>query len=109
MKIFSWNIRDLGNPQAFQALKKILFLHSAQIVFSCETKASVLQMNGIANKLNFDNYFAINYNCRGESLALLWNSGTWVPIKSFSKHHIDAEILTTSGRQMRITGVYGHP
>ena len=109
MKIFSWNIQGLGNPRAFQALKKILLLHGAQIVYLCETKVSVLQMNEIANKLNFDNCFAVNCSGRGGGLALLWNSGTWVQIKSFSKHHIDAEILTTSGRQMRITGVYGHP
>ena len=75
MKIFSWNVRNLGNPRAFQALKKILLLHGAQIVFLCETKVSILQMNGIANKLNFDNCFVVNYNCRGGGLALLWNSG----------------------------------
>ncbi|KAH9776449.1 putative reverse transcriptase/RNA-dependent DNA polymerase [Citrus sinensis] len=70
---------------------------------------SVLQMNGIANKLHFDNCFAVNCSGRGGGLALLWSSGSMVQIKSFSTHHIDAEILTTSGRRMRITGVYGHP
>ena len=84
-------------------------MHGAQIVFLCETKVSVLQMNGIANKLHFDNCFVVNCSGRGGGLALLWSSGSRVQIKSFSTHHIDAEILTTSGRRMRITGVYGHP
>ena len=40
---------------------------------------------------------------------MLWNSETTVQIKSFNKHHIDAEILMVNGKQIRCMGVYGHP
>ncbi|KAH9801140.1 hypothetical protein KPL71_000911 [Citrus sinensis] len=66
-------------------------------------------MNVIGKKLKFDNCFAVSCSGRGGGLALLWNEETCVQIKSFSKHHIDAEVQMANGRQMRCTGVYGHP
>ncbi|KAH9656688.1 reverse transcriptase domain-containing protein [Citrus sinensis] len=60
MNILSWNVQGLGNPRAFQALRKILQLHGAQLVFLCETKVSTMQMNVIASKLSFENCLAVN-------------------------------------------------
>ena len=109
MKIISWNVRSLGNPRTFLALKKIHHMHGPQLVFLCETKPSTTQMNVTGKKLNFDSCFAVSCSGRGGVLALLWNEETCVQIKSFSKHHIDAEVQMANGRQMRCTGVYGHP
>ena len=97
MKIISWNVRGLGNPRAFLALKKILLMHGPQLVFLCETKLSTMQMNVTGKKLKFDNCFAVSCSGRGGGLALLWNEETCVQIKSFSKHHIDAEVRWTMG------------
>ncbi|KAH9734317.1 reverse transcriptase domain-containing protein [Citrus sinensis] len=109
MNILSWNVRGLGNPRAFQALRKILQLHGAQLVFLCETKVSTMQMNVIASKLSFENCLAVNGNRRGCGIAMLWKSDIEVQIKSYSQYHIDAETQMPNRNQMRITGVYGHP
>ena len=74
MNILSWNVRGLGNPRAFQALRKILQWHGAQLVFLCETKVSTMLMNVIANKLSFENCRAVNCNGRGGGIAMLWKS-----------------------------------
>ena len=74
MIILSWNVRGLGNPRAFQALRKILQLHSAQLVFLCETNVSTMQMNVIANKLSFENCLAVSCNGRGDGITMLWKS-----------------------------------
>ncbi|KAL9462178.1 hypothetical protein AB3S75_000224 [Citrus x aurantiifolia] len=49
-------------------------------------------MNGVCNKLNYENCFAVSNTGREGGLAMLWNSETNVQVKSFSKHHIDVEI-----------------
>ncbi|XP_024042189.1 uncharacterized protein LOC127899371 [Citrus sinensis] len=108
MNILSWNVRGIGNPQAFQALRKILQLHGAQLVFLCETKVSTMQMNVIANKLSFENCLAVNVNGRGGGIAMLWKSDIGVQINSYSRHHIDAKTQMPNGNRMRVTGVYGH-
>lgn len=40
---------------------------------------------------------------------MLWNSEKGVNIISFNSYHIDAKVETEDGKQMRSTGVYGHP
>ncbi|XP_024038343.1 uncharacterized protein LOC112097373 [Citrus clementina] len=109
MKILSWNIRGLGNPRMYPALKKILQMHGPHLVFLCETKLKTRQMNEVSRKLNYENCFAVSSIGKGGGLALLWNSETKVQIKSFNKHHIDAEIEMENGKLTRCTGVYGHP
>ncbi|KAL9436888.1 hypothetical protein AB3S75_022853 [Citrus x aurantiifolia] len=109
MKILSWNIRGLGNPRMYLALKKILQVHSPHLVFLCETKLKTMRMNEVSRKLNYENCFAVSSIGKGGGLALLWKSETNVQINSFNQHHIDAEIVMENGKLIRCTGVYGHP
>ncbi|XP_024039545.1 uncharacterized protein LOC112098147 [Citrus clementina] len=109
MKILSWNIRGLGNPRMYLALKKILQVHSPHLVFLCETKLKTMHMNEVSRKLNYENCFAVSSIGKGGGLALLWKSETNVQIKSFNQHHIDAEVVMENGKLIRCTGVYGHP
>ncbi|EOX93205.1 Uncharacterized protein TCM_002043 [Theobroma cacao] len=45
---------------------------------------------------------------RSGGLAMLWNKGTLLTVKSFSLHHIDTEIML-KGDVWRMTGFYGYP
>lgn len=76
----------------FLALQKILQLHKPQLLFLCETKLMPVQMNQISRKLKFENYFGVDRSGKIGGLAILWNPEIEVQIKSFSKHHIDAEM-----------------
>ena len=97
------------SPSISSLKKKILRLYGPQLVFLSETKLTTMQMNMVVNNLNFKNCFAVNCSGRSGGITMLWNLETCLQIKSFSKHHINAEIQMTSGKQMRCTGVYGHP
>ncbi|XP_024033484.1 uncharacterized protein LOC112095607 [Citrus clementina] len=66
-------------------------------------------MNGISRKLNFENCFEVDRRGRGGGLAMLWSSEIVVQIKSFSNHHIDAEVQTENGKLFRCNSVYDHP
>lgn len=93
----------------FLAMQQILQIHRPQLVFLSETKLQSMQMDTIRSKLNFDSCFAVDSSGRGRGLAMLWNFEICVHIKSFSKHHIDAEQQMGNEKQMRCTEVYGHP
>ena len=93
----------------YLALKKILQMHGLLLVFLCETKLKTMHMNEVNRQLNYENCFVVSSNGKGGGLALLWNLGTKVQIKSFNKHHIDAEIVMENGKLIRCTGVYDHP
>ncbi|KAH9778879.1 reverse transcriptase domain-containing protein [Citrus sinensis] len=67
------------------------------------------QMQEKASKMKFQNYFSVSREGLGGGLAMLWNPGTTVEIKSFSKHHVDAVVCNENGNYWRCTGVYGHP
>ena len=109
MKILSWNVRGLGNDRTFIALKKFFQLYRPQLIFLCETKLKTVRMNNVGRKLKMENCFAVSSKGKSGGLAMLWTLETNVNITSFSSHHINAEIVTENGDQMRCTGIYSHP
>ncbi|KAH9740841.1 peroxidase 59 [Citrus sinensis] len=96
-------LEGLGNSRMFLAMQQILQIHRPQLVFLSETKLQSMQMDTIRSKLNFDSCFAVDSSGRGRGLAMLWNFEICVHIKSFSKHHIDAEQQMGNEKQMRCT------
>lgn len=109
MKIVSWNVRGLGNDQTFREAQQLLREHRPKIMFLCETKLKVKQMQEKAKRLRYQNCFAVNREGLGGGLALLWNEEVIVDIKSYSKHHVDAVVHSENGSYWRCTGIYGHP
>ena len=84
-------------------------MYRPQLVFLCETKLKTIHMNNVGMKLKLKNYFVVSSNEKSGGLSMLWDSDIKVNITSFSSHHIDAEVETEDRKQMRCTGVYGHP
>ena len=50
-------------------------------------------MNNVGKKLKMENCFAVSNKGKSGGLAMLWTLETNVNITSFSRHHIDAEIV----------------
>ncbi|KAH9648888.1 reverse transcriptase domain-containing protein [Citrus sinensis] len=78
MNILSWNVRGLGNPRAFQALRKILQLHGAQLVFLSETKSggndrNVNLINDFREVLRDCGLKDVGY----QGYAFTWNNGRY--------------------------------
>lgn len=75
-----------------------------------ETKCERKRMEEVRLKLGFDYCFVVE--CRGKSggIGLLWNSATSVSVKSYTDHHIDAEVVSEdSQKPWRLTYLYGWP
>lgn len=57
----------------FREGQQLLHDHKPQLLFLCETKITSKQMEHKGNKLNFQNYFAINRKGLKGGLVMFWN------------------------------------
>uniref|UniRef100_A0A803LDA8 CCHC-type domain-containing protein n=1 Tax=Chenopodium quinoa TaxID=63459 RepID=A0A803LDA8_CHEQI len=95
------------------ALKRVVFLESPQLLFLSETRLKKHELEKVKNKLKFN--AALTVECVGEGrkrsggLALLWKNTLDVAILSFSQNHIDAWVNSHTHEGWRFTGIYGHP
>uniref|UniRef100_A0A803LVS9 Endonuclease/exonuclease/phosphatase domain-containing protein n=1 Tax=Chenopodium quinoa TaxID=63459 RepID=A0A803LVS9_CHEQI len=111
--ILSWNCRGLGSISAVNALKRVVFLESLQLVFLSETRLKKHEAEKIKNKINFSCAFVVE--CEGEGrkrsggLMLLWKDGVDVDLMSFSQNHINVLIDSLIDGGWRFTSVYGFP
>ena len=89
MIALSWNCRGLGNRRAVEELGDIIQAQDPKIVFLSETWSTKDQMEHIGDKLDFEGYFTVPSDGRGDGLALLGKASEKVWLDSFSKYHID--------------------
>ncbi|GLT33351.1 hypothetical protein SLA2020_079490 [Shorea laevis] len=108
-KILAWNCRGLGNSMTLAELKKLLRIHTPQLLFLSESKRTVAEMDRIRLELGFSNCFAVGSNGRSGGLAMLWNEEVQVQLLSYSLTHIDMEIQDLTNTRWRVTGFYGQP
>lgn len=109
MNLICWNVRGLGNTRTFANLKFVLQRVKPSILFLCETKMLTIQMQSIRRKLGFDNCFVVDRNGLSGGLALLWMDDVDLNIVSYSRHHIDCNVIMQDGDSWRFTGFYGYP
>ncbi|BFG30893.1 hypothetical protein CerSpe_171670 [Prunus speciosa] len=109
MTILCWNVRGLGNPRTFRALRYLLRDKNPDVIFLSETKKTIQQMAGVSAQLGAIGQFSVSRNGRAGGLALLWRHGVKVSIRSFSSGHIDAMIEGVTQNCFRFTGFYGNP
>ncbi|XP_017635935.1 uncharacterized protein LOC108478000 [Gossypium arboreum] len=55
MKIYYWNVRRLGSPQAVRRLQHMLKFHHPQIFFFMETKLNANRIEGVRRRYGFFN------------------------------------------------------
>ena len=91
----SWNCRGLGNPRSVRALHIMVQRWKPDIVFLMETKSKVNRMEKIKNRIGFANGLIVPSRGRSGGLALFWNCGISLDIKSYSGNHIDAFVMET--------------
>ncbi|XP_052299726.1 uncharacterized protein LOC127903104 [Citrus sinensis] len=109
MKIISWNVLGLGNPQTRLAMRKILQQDRPQLIFVRETKLEAVKIHEECKKLGFDECFTVSRNGKSEGIVIMWKSDINVHILSYSRHYIDVKVQSGNGKKWRCTGVYGHP
>ncbi|MBA0845746.1 hypothetical protein Goarm_023033, partial [Gossypium armourianum] len=93
MKMLNWNVRRLGSMWAIRRLRHMLKINKPQIIFLMETKLTGNQMENVRRKCNFNNGIDVDTDGTRGSLSLVWNGNDLVQLRSFSKNHIDVEIM----------------
>ncbi|XP_062118476.1 uncharacterized protein LOC133832109 [Humulus lupulus] len=109
MKILSWNVQGIGNPWTFNALRSLLQVHKPDIIFIIESKLSRSQAKQLVERLNFENWWAVDRIGMSGGLLLFWNSDINLKVLSWSCGHIAGLV---SGRGMLLwlfSGFYGNP
>jgi hypothetical protein len=109
MKTLGFNYRGLGNPETVRDLHDVVRKEDPKIVFLMETRLEVRSLEFLRIRLGMGNCFGVDRHGYGGGLALLWDSFVNLHIRSFSHHHIDAEVHEDAGFWWQITGFYGYP
>lgn len=65
MKILSWNVRGLGNPQGIRTLRDVIVKEGPDILFFQETRLKTQAVENCKYKLGFTNCLAVD--CVGKS------------------------------------------
>ncbi|KAK3225143.1 hypothetical protein Dsin_005005 [Dipteronia sinensis] len=108
IKILSWNVRGLGNPRAFLALKRVLKRFSPSLVFLSETKLHKVRPKGLGAYWVLKGYFKWIVKGKSRGLLMLWKD--WdVTVQSFSKGYIDVRVKMDNSVLWRFSGFYGSP
>ncbi|XP_040956135.1 uncharacterized protein [Gossypium hirsutum] len=110
MKLLSWNVRVLGNPQTVRRLRHSLKQHHPQVVFLMETKLNKNGMEKVRRSCGFQ--FGIDVDSIGSKggLSQSWLGKVNITLRSFSNRHIDVFVEEGEvGKIWRLTGFYGSP
>ncbi|TXG60558.1 hypothetical protein EZV62_015131 [Acer yangbiense] len=78
-----WNVRGLGNPCTFTALKRLLKKHSLNLVFLSETKMGSNRAGQIKEALGYEGGFGVDSNGSSGGLLLIWKEYCRVSVMSF--------------------------
>ncbi|KAL5859559.1 hypothetical protein ACOSQ4_000855 [Xanthoceras sorbifolium] len=109
MKILCWNVRGLGNPRTFRALRARVREDKPEMIFLSETRLNSFGAGNIRVHLGFDGCFVVDRVGTGGGLILLWQISVDVSVRSFNCGHIDCVVSDADGRKWRFTGFYGEP
>ncbi|KAL5739946.1 hypothetical protein ACOSQ2_029126 [Xanthoceras sorbifolium] len=109
MSIICWNVRGLGSPRAFLALRKVIRKQSPNLVFFSETRLKGEWAAKIKTQLGFSGGLHVDYVGKSGGLMLMWNDMWDVSVLSFSRGHIDVVIKMENNLKWRFTGFYGCP
>ena len=109
MSVLCWNVRGLGNPRAFNRLRKLIRKSSPDMVFLSETRLFGRRAANLKRRLGFDGMAYVDSEGRSGGLALLWRDVLQVRFRSSSCSHIDVDVISDSGDQWQFTGFYGPP
>lgn len=109
MSCLIWNCRGLGVPLTVHVFKDLIRLLNPELIFLSETRSSITYMEELKANCNRFGFVVDRVGLSG-GLALLWRKDTDVTLLSYSRNHIDVEVvLSGEDTKWRFTGFYGFP
>lgn len=87
MSLLAWNCRGLGSPLMVRILTDEVKSKQPILVFLVETKASINEMEGFHNKIEYTEGITVPSDGKSGGLEMIWRKGTEVRLKSCSNSH----------------------
>ena len=92
MSILSYNCRGLGQPRTVQVLTDLVKHKKPSFVFLMGTLCYRNQLEGLKNKLGFENLFVVDRVGRSGGLALLWDGNYEAHLIKYAANFVDIEM-----------------
>ncbi|VFQ61854.1 unnamed protein product [Cuscuta campestris] len=109
MSTICWNCRGLGNRRTVQEVAELISAKKPEFVFLMETKGSRVAAEELRVRIGFHGLFVVDSVGKSGGLAMLWRSNHTARLISYSRFHVDIEVLSLHSSSWRLTGFYGNP
>ncbi|XP_019190530.1 PREDICTED: uncharacterized protein LOC109184989 [Ipomoea nil] len=109
MSTLSWKCRGLGNPRTVREVVDIVSHKKPDFVYLMENKVGRIYAERLRIKLVFDGLFYVDNVRLSGGLALFWRKNNTARLLSFSKNHVDVEVIIKDDMIRRMTCFYGFP
>jgi exonuclease III len=104
-----WNVQGLGNPGTRSALLAHVRDHSPDFIFLSETRLRREGAERVRVLLGFDGCMTVDCLGRSGGLMLLWKEPVRFLLGTFSRFHIEGDLVNELGESWRFVGIYGDP
>ena len=108
MKILGWNCRGICNAVTVKALRASIRVHSPEIIFLSETKASEIRIKRVATLLGFPSSFCVGARGKSGGICLFWHQHIQVDVLEYDSHLIVVSIHSNVC-VWNFVGFYGPP
>ena len=108
MRIFGWNCRGICNAPTVRALKALIRELRSQVIFFCETKASLNRLLQVVGSLGFSKHITVCFQGRFGGFCLFWFDEFIVNVLEFNAVTIGIQV-TNNICSWSLIGFYGPP
>lgn len=109
MNLLSWNCRGMGSPCTIRILKDLLKSQNPNFVFLLDSLVEAKEMLDIANKLEFENSYAVSRVGIGGGLTVMWKRTVDCQVIESTNNYIHLQVMENSNVAWRLTCYYGLP
>ena len=92
----------MGNPETLTILWNVLRQFSPSLVFLFETRLVNAWATGVRFSIGYSNAFVVDYVGWSGGILLVWKEDLDVTIRSYSRGHVDALIISHRGYKLAL-------
>lgn len=96
-------------PRTVRVLKEIIKSHKPSILFLSETLVEGNEIEVIASKIGYSNFFSVDRYGRSGGLVVFWRNNIRCSVVDSSQNHIDITVKESHNVMQILTCFYGFP